>query len=103
MSVKQILFPGLETQTYSEYKKATDITLPPEKMYFYSVTGDAIEGDNKSFSEFNYQNQRFSINEQLQNRTQGEAWGEQVKESVPRDNSSLYNIEKLWKIYKNPV
>jgi hypothetical protein len=97
------LFPGLETQTYSQYKKVKDITLPPKKMYYYSVTGDAVVGDNKSFSEFNYQNQRFQINEQLQNRTQGEAWGVQAKvPSVPRDKSSLYNIEELFKKYENP-
>ena len=44
----------------------------PLKEYYYTVTGQVIQGDNKSFSEFNPG--RFKINEQLQNRTQAAGW-----------------------------
>lgn len=106
MSNKQNFLPGYQSKKYAQYAGQVPAPTPvptiPPKNYYYTVTGQAIKGDNKSFSEFNYTNARFKINEHMQNRTQGEAWNDLKEEDYknqPNTTRDLYNIEELWKQY----
>jgi hypothetical protein len=80
MSGNNQFVPGYYNQTQA-YVKAQPSAALPTKEYFYTVTGEAILGDNKKYKEF--APSRFKINEQLQNRTQSEGWEEPMKKATP--------------------
>jgi hypothetical protein len=55
----------------------------PIPQYFYTVTGDAVPGDNKADKAFTvYQESRFPINQRGEIGVQAQGWGDQVQGDI---------------------
>jgi len=86
---------GRETGVHAQVQQTTDISIPVNQEYYYTVTGEIVVGKNHGtdFQEFQYDTQRFKISEQLQNRTQALGW-----EKLSNSNE-IISFEELLKQY----